>query len=284
MHFAPNNFHLLTILKITSKMEKFLAPGLQTNDNTIEGVQLFSANCPIACIITGMTYSTIFFDLDDTLYASSNGLWEAIRERMGEYMAERLGLPREEIPALRRSYYETYGTTLRGLQRHYQVDPNDYLDYVHDLPLEQYLEPAPDLRALILSLLQKRWVFTNADADHARRVLATLGLSDCFDGIIDVRAIEFACKPEPIAYQRALALAGNPLPHECVMLDDSTHNLTGAHELGFTTVLVNSNGAAHPAVRYHIHSLLELPRIMPELWEPGYSGQPIEQRPTEEHS
>lgn len=221
----------------------------------------------IDCIITPMVYSTIFFDLDDTLYASSNGLWEAIRDRMGEYMAERLGIPEDRIPTLRRYYYETYGTTLRGLQRHYQVDPDDYLIYVHDLPLERYLQPAPELRALILSLPQRRWIFTNADAEHAQRVLTILELSDCFDGIIDVRAIEFACKPERIAFQRALALAGDPQPNECVMLDDSAHNLSGANKLGFTTVLVNSNGTTHPAVRHHIRSIMELPEIMPELWD-----------------
>ena len=158
-----------------------------------------------------MGYSTIFFDLDDTLYASSNGLWEAIQARMNRYMAERLNIPQDKVPELRRSYYETYGTTLRGLQRHYQVDADDYLNYVHDLPLQEYLSPAPDFRAMVLSLPQKRWVFTNADDDHARRVLAILGLSDCFAGIIDVRAIAFACKPEPVAYHRALALAGKSL-------------------------------------------------------------------------
>jgi putative hydrolase of the HAD superfamily len=159
-----------------------------------------------------MTFTTLFFDLDDTIYPNTNGLWPAIRERMGEYMAERLGLPREQVQGLRRSYYETYGTTLRGLQAHHQVDADDFLAYVHDLPLERYLTPDPELRALLLSLPQPKWIFTNADEGHARRVLAVSNLSDCFDGIIDVRASRFACKPEPVAYQGALALAGERDP------------------------------------------------------------------------
>ena len=69
-----------------------------------------------------MRYSTIFFDLDDTLYDSRSGLWDAIRHRMSEYMQERLGMPWAEIDELRKKYYQTYGTTLRGLQRHHQVD------------------------------------------------------------------------------------------------------------------------------------------------------------------
>lgn len=213
-----------------------------------------------------MAYTTLFFDLDDTLYASSNGLWQAIRDRMGQYMFERVGIPSEEVPALRRHYYQTYGTTLRGLQKHHRVDADDYLAYVHHLPLEHFLSPAPELRAMLLSLPQRRWIFTNADSAHADRVLERLDLKGCFEGVIDVRAIQFACKPETTAYQRALALAENPAPHECILLDDSAANLSTASQMGLTTVWVNPNGNSDPGLDYTIRSLLELPTILPELW------------------
>lgn len=212
-----------------------------------------------------MPISTLFFDLDDTLYESGNGLWSAIRDRMSEYMAERLGLSRDEIPILRRQYYETYGTTLRGLQKHYQVDADDYLAYVHDIPLDAYLHPDLELRELLLSLPQHRWIFTNADADHAGRVLQKIGVSDCFEGIIDVRALEFACKPERGAYLRAMALANESDPRKCVLLDDSPVNLAGAHELGMITVLVGQNGT-HPAATYTLPVLYKLREVMPQLW------------------
>jgi len=214
-----------------------------------------------------MRYTTLLFDLDDTLYDSGNGLWDAIRQRMSRYMVERVGLPPEDVPALRAMYYQKYGTTLRGLQHHYQVDSDDYLAFVHDLPLERFLKPDPQLRSMLSSLPQKRLIFTNADADHARRVLSTLELADCFNGIIDVRAIQFACKPEPIAYQRALVLAGNPPPSQCVMLDDSLTNLGGARQMQITTVLVGKNGGPKPAADYSVPSLLDLPQALPELWD-----------------
>jgi hypothetical protein len=90
------------------------------------------ADCRYNC---SMNYSTIFFDLDDTLYPKTSGLWGAIRERMGVFMVERLGLPAEEVPIIRKTYFETYGTTLRGLQIHYHVNSDEYLSYVHDLHL-----------------------------------------------------------------------------------------------------------------------------------------------------
>ena len=221
-----------------------------------------------------MPYSTILFDLDDTLYPSDNGLWDAIRGRMNLYMAERLGLSWDVIPAMRRTYYETYGTTLRGLQIHYQVDADEYLDYVHDLPLETYLRPDPKLRTMLSGLPQQLWIFTNADADHAWRVLNILDIRDCFQGIIDVRAIEFACKPEPIAYQRALALAGESDPFKCVFLDDSPLNLEIAHSLGLTTVLVGNHSSADPWIDFHIPDTLALIHTMPELWGSEKTGSP----------
>src|SRR6266545_4491981 len=65
-----------------------------------------------------MRFTTLFIDLDDTLYPSSTGLWHAIKERMNLFMRERLYIPEAEIPSLREQYFNTYGTTLRGLQEH----------------------------------------------------------------------------------------------------------------------------------------------------------------------
>lgn len=212
-----------------------------------------------------MQYSTILFDLDDTLYPSSNGLWEAIRERMNRFMKERLSLPANEIPDLRRHYFIKYGTTLRGLQAHHDVDADEFLAYVHDLPLKSFLRPDPDLRKLIHSLPQKKWIFTNADAAHARRVMDVLGVLDCFDGIIDVRVNDFYCKPQPEAYQSALAHAGETEPARCVFLDDSSRNLAPATRLGFITVLVGAR-EPDPSACYTIASIHDLPRQLPELW------------------
>ena len=75
-----------------------------------------------------MHFNTLYFDLDDTLYPPSSGLWDAIRDRMNEYMQRLIDLPLTEIVKLRQSYLEEYGTTLRGLQAHYDVDVDEYLD------------------------------------------------------------------------------------------------------------------------------------------------------------
>jgi putative hydrolase of the HAD superfamily len=208
---------------------------------------------------------TIFFDLDDTLYPNTSGLWLAIRTRIGLYMKERLNLPEEEIPGLRRFYFERYGTTLRGLQIHKHINPLDYLAYVHDLPLQTYLAPDPRLRQLLMSLPQQRWIFTNADAAHARRVLEALNLADCFYGIIDIIALEFACKPEREAFEKALEIAGETDPTRCMLIDDTPRNLVAAQSMGFATVLVGGEHASTNSM-LHVPDLLSLRTVVPELW------------------
>jgi putative hydrolase of the HAD superfamily len=219
-----------------------------------------------------MRFDTLFFDLDDTLYPSSTGLWNAIRDRMGFYMHERMQIPWEDIPRFRTQYFDTYGTTLRGLQHFFSVDTEEYLAYVHDLPLNQYLHPEPEVRALLISLPQPKWIFTNADEAHARRVLAVLQLSDCFQGVIDIHALDFFCKPETETYLRALKIAGAADPCRCAILDDAVRNLVPAHSLGFTTIWVQnerniSRASQDHAVDYTIAHPRDLRQALPELWE-----------------
>jgi len=216
-----------------------------------------------------VAFTTLFFDLDDTLYPPQNGVWAAIRERMNIYMLEKLRLPPDKIASLRRSYFETYGTTLRGLQTHYHIDPDDYLAFVHDLPIRKMVQPDAELRKLLLSMRQRKFIFTNADSAHARRILEALELQGCFDGIIDVHSLNFHCKPEPVVYQMALDLAGETSPQHCIYLDDSPRNLAPVRPMGFFTVLVgddSNSGAADRAIR----GLHDLPRAMPELWQDNH--------------
>jgi putative hydrolase of the HAD superfamily len=143
-----------------------------------------------------MRFETLFFDLDGTLYPEDNGLWDAIKARIDRYLLEVMGFTPQEARRLRKVFMQQYGTTLRGLQTEFHIDAEHYLAYVHDLPLDQYLAPNPALRGLLLGLSARRWIFTNSDAGHAGRVLDALGLAGCFEGIIDIRALEFICKPD----------------------------------------------------------------------------------------
>jgi pyrimidine 5'-nucleotidase len=188
-----------------------------------------------------MRFTTIFFDLDDTLYPNSTGLWQAIRERMNLYMIERMGLPEKDVPALREQYFKMYGTTLRGLQARHNVDMEDFLAYVHDLPLKDYLTPNPIQRSVIASLPTRNLIFTNADIHHARRVLAALQLDDLFETIIDINAVAPYCKPMPESFAIAQEHANEPNPRKCVMIDDLPRTTRAALDVGMASVLYGTD-------------------------------------------
>lgn len=188
-----------------------------------------------------MRFTTFFFDLDETLYPASSGLWVALRGRINLFMQERLGLPPEQIETVREKYFREYGTTLRGLQANHNVDMDDYLAFVHDVPLEAYLHPDPELRRALEGIPARKFIFTNADCAHAGRVTGVLGLDGLFEACIDVHAITPYCKPMPEAFQRALAAAGNPDPRACVLLDDQGRITRAARALGMYTVLVGQS-------------------------------------------
>ena len=212
-----------------------------------------------------MAITTIFFDLDNTLYSSDNGIWATIGFRINDYMQERLNIPPDEIPTLRRTYYRNYGTTLRGLQIHYDIDADDFLAYVHNLPIDLLIQPDPELIEMLFSLPQRKFIFTNSNIEYAERVLSKLDISDCFEKIIDIRAMNFQCKPNPQAYHIALKLAGEIEPRSCMYLDDSIRNLSPALEMGFYTILIGTTDihseACHSIKRPH-----DLRQILPALW------------------
>jgi pyrimidine 5'-nucleotidase len=184
-----------------------------------------------------MRFTTLFFDLDDTLYPASSGLWPAIKDRMNLYMLERLGLSENDIPFLREQYFKMYGTTLRGLQERHQVDKDDFLAFVHDLPLKDYLSPNPIVRDVIASLPTRNVIFTNADVPHARRVLAALQLDDLFETVVDVNAVAPYCKPMPESFAIAMELADEPDPRKCVMIDDLPRTTRAALNVGMASLL-----------------------------------------------
>jgi len=204
----------------------------------------------------------ILFDLDETLYPSRSGLMAEIGELMSRFMEERLNMPPSEVPTLREHYYHVYGTTMRGLQIHHDIDPEDYLAYVHDLPLEDYIGPNDELDRVLAEIETEKAVFTNASAEHARRVLKVLGIGRHFSRIIDVRAVGYIAKPDPAAYRRALAILG-AAGDECLLVDDRARNLSPAKELGMITVLVGSEKTE--AVDFVIGDVTEIGAVVQTL-------------------
>ncbi len=204
------------------------------------------------------------FDLDETIYPTGCGMMQEISARMSEFMRTRVGIPPDQVEQVRRDYWARYGTTLRGLYIERQIDPQPFLDFVHDVPVEKYLHPDARLNAMLVGLASQKHVFTNAPADYARRVLQALGVDQHFREIFDINFIGYESKPAPSGYQKVLD-ALHARADECCLIDDSARNLAPAKALGMRTVLLDGNpksgGEDRASADFIIASIYDLPKI-----------------------
>lgn len=206
---------------------------------------------PLDCLDTWV------FDLDNTLYPATSSLFPQIDRRMRAFIGERFGLSEAEAHALQKRYYREFGTTLRGLMLVHGLEPDLFLEYVHDID-RSVLKPALGLDAALASLPGRKLVFTNGTESHAVKVLERLELSRHFQGIFDIHASDYVPKPDPLTYKRLLDRF-DVQAQQAAMFEDIARNLKPAFDLGMTTVWVK---AEHPEFYHdtddaHVHYATE---------------------------
>ena len=220
--------------------------------------------------------AVIFFDCDDCLYKNDWRVAKLLTAKIESFCSERLAMREGHAYEL----YKKYGTCLRGMQLEKIIDENvleEYLEYSHDIPLHEHIAPDPALRAMLQSLdpTVPKWVFTASTKPHATRCLELLGVLDMFEGIIDVRAVDWVTKHDTEAYRRAMAVAGLPAsqrPETCLFLDDSTSNMAAAKAVGWQTVLVGRHARDSGEfiecehADHAVDTVHELEKIMPHLF------------------
>jgi putative hydrolase of the HAD superfamily len=186
--------------------------------------------------------NTWIFDLDNTLYPASAGIFDRIDARMGAYISNLLGVDATEARRVQKKYFHEHGTTLSGLIARHETDPHHFLDYVHDIDMSS-IAKNPVLSALISQLPGRKLIYTNGDAPYARRILAALGLRDVFDAIYDIHDQAYLPKPAPASYS-IMCAALSIDPARAVFVEDMARNLKPAKALGMTTVWVNNGSEA----------------------------------------
>jgi putative hydrolase of the HAD superfamily len=203
---------------------------------------------------------TWLFDLDNTLYPVESGFMGEIEKRMTAFVQKVTGLDRDDAYKLQKSYLAEHGLTLRGLMLNHGVDPKDFHALFHDLSLDA-LAHDPELIAAVERLPGRRLIFTNADAVHAERVMARLGLTELFDDVFHIGSFGFVPKPDPAAFERMNAEHSID-PTTTAFFEDSERNLAPAADLGMTTVLVGPHAPAStaPFVHHRVEKLAEFLR------------------------
>jgi putative hydrolase of the HAD superfamily len=182
---------------------------------------------------------TWVFDLVNTLYPH-HLLWQQVDDRIRAYVAEFLKVSKDEAFRVQKDYYKRYGTTMRGLMTEHGLNPDDYLEYVHQID-HSPLEPNPALGAALERLPGRKLILTNGTRKHADAVMKKLEVHEHFEDVFDIVAAELDPKPLPQIYQRFLA-RHDVDPAKAAMFEDLARNLEVPHALGMTTVLVVPGG------------------------------------------
>lgn len=193
------------------------------------------------------------FDLDQTLYPPSIGLFDQIEVLMTDYVSRTLGVGRREADRLRDHYWRAYGTTLAGLMAEHRIDPDPFLHAVHDIDFS-VLPPAPDLAAAIAALPGRKIVYTNGCAPYAQSVLKARGLEGQFDAVYGVEHAGYRPKPDQAAFEAVFALDGLA-PALGAMFEDDVRNLAAPHAMGMRTVHVAPQADHHDHIHHHTDDL-----------------------------
>jgi putative hydrolase of the HAD superfamily len=195
---------------------------------------------------------TWIFDLDNTLYHPRINLFAEIDARMSRFIADMFSLSLVDARVMQKDFFLNHGTTLRGLMDVHGVEPQAFLDYVHDIDMHQLTPDLPLARALA-ELPGRKILFTNGDSAYANRVLDRLALRTSFDGIHCILATGLQPKPRQIAYD-SLITAHAINPASAIFFEDMAINLVPAKAMGMTTVWVaNESPWSGHAMTDHSH-------------------------------
>jgi len=188
------------------------------------------------------------FDLDNTLYPASVDLFGQINVKMSNYIMKLLEVDKVTADKMRAEYWKKYGTSLAGLMRNYKIDPNDFLNNVHDIDFSVLTKDINLLDALN-NLAGRKLIYTNGTVPYAKEVLKYIGLIDVFDEIYGIEDAAYVPKPFPEAFKIIFSKA-SIVHNRSAMFEDEVRNLEVPSKLGLKTILVSDVQSNKKYVEY----------------------------------
>ena len=178
------------------------------------------------------------FDCDGVLYQDLEAVFGQVSKRMTKYISEKLNLDLIKAKELQTNYFHKYNTSLNGLMIHHDVNPEDFLKYVHDINLD-FMKKDYTLREELMKLDGKKLIFTNGSHEHVKNITKHVGIDDLFDGIFDITDCNLIPKPSIEPYKKLIEKF-DIIPEETIFIEDIAKNLEPAKKLGMKTAwLIN---------------------------------------------
>ena len=187
-------------------------------------------------------YDHWIFDLDNTIYDYNLGLFRRVSSRMTEYIKRFFDLNEVDALTLQRDMYKKYGLTLRGLMIEKKINPEPFLEFVHDVDFSELNEDVT-LKTLLRKIKGKKSIYTNATFKHAKNILKSMGIFQEFEIIFDIKDANYIAKPDSNSYhimKKKLNLDDKNIS-KSIFFEDTAKNLKPARELGMSTVWIEND-------------------------------------------
>ena len=181
------------------------------------------------------------FDLDNTLYSGQTKVFAEISKNMTAYISKKLNIDLVKAKEIQTKYFYQNGTTLSGLMKYDNIDPYEFLDFVHNIDIS-WLPKDQLLREELIKIKEKKYIFTNGSHSHVKNITKQLGISDLFDGTFTITDADFIPKPSIEPYKK-LVKKFDLNPKKSILIEDIAHNLKNAKHLGMKTVWLENNEA-----------------------------------------
>ena len=199
------------------------------------------------------------FDLDNTLYSGQTKVFSEVDKKMSAFISKKFQVDLVKAKEIQKKYFYEYGTTLSGLMKQDNIDPNDFLEFVHDIDIS-WLPKDLKLKEELIKIKEKKYIFTNGSHAHVKNVTKQLGIDGLFDGAFDIVDADFVPKPHIDPYKKIVEKF-NIDPTKSILIEDIAHNLEQAKNLGMKTCWLENDesfakkDADKPYIDYKIKNL-----------------------------
>ena len=199
------------------------------------------------------------FDLDNTLYSGQTRVFSEVDKKMSAFISKKMNVDLSKAREIQKKYFYEYGTTLSGLMKQDNINPHDFLEYVHNIDIS-WLPKDLKLREELIKIKEKKYIFTNGSHAHVENVTRQLGIDGLFDGAFDIVDANFIPKPHIDPYKKIIEKF-NIEPKKSILIEDIAHNLEQAKNLGMKTCWLENDetfakkDADKPYIDYKIKNL-----------------------------
>ena len=200
--------------------------------------------------------TTWIFDLDNTLHDAESKIFPLVNTRMNEYISSYLDISIEDASKLRQSYWDTYGATLKGLIKHHNIDPIDFLSTTHDLKnFNDLVMPEDNLKETISNIKGRKIIYTNAPKSYTDRILKISNIYEMFDEVFTIEDSDFTPKPNQESMANFLKKYNIK---EGIFIDDIKENLKTAKNFRLSTIWITNEITDHSYIDRRIEKISDL--------------------------